>query len=130
MKIIRILILCLFTISAFAFLTPKINSNQKNYWPTIKGKWGFSNEYSKEFITVFHRYGNPRLGMNFITSDSCFFPNANRHVTGKGVSFINYRWKAVNDTITFISKKDTFIVKLLYLTNEELRFKPIYPIVK
>ncbi len=113
-----------------SFNYPLKKHQQNSYWPVIKGQWCFAYEYSNEFGTVFYRTGNPRTGMNFISKDSCLFPNGRKHLTGNGPNYISYAWRSSKDTITFISEIDTLIVKLNYLTSDELRFKPIYPVLK
>lgn len=130
MKACKLIIKLTLFAGVVSFNYPLKVYQQNSYWPLIKGQWCFAYESDKESTTIFYRTGSPRTGMNFISKDSCVFPNGRKHLTGTGPNFISYAWKTSKDTITFISKIDTLIAKLNYLTNEELRIKPIYPVIK
>ncbi len=124
MKKIIVVIFSSSTLSLYSF---EINTykKQQNYWPVIKGKWYFSHEEPKEFITVLTRKGNPASEIYFISKDSCWF----KKITSTDVyKYKRYGWISSNDTITFFSNDDTLTIKILNLSNEKLRFKPIYPL--
>jgi hypothetical protein len=114
-------ILLIFLLSFFTI------KRQINYWPIIKGQWSFSYEEPKDCITVLNRLKVSYNSWNFISKDSCRFPNPNRHYGLGGSNFITYHLKTSKDTLTFTSNKDKLVIKLLSVNNNELKFKPIYP---
>ena len=117
-------ILLLVVLSCFSFKGIDCN-RQQNYWLLIQGKWYFSSEEPKDLITILVRYGSRSSEINFISKDTCLFKKitpADKYIYKK------YSWKPAHDTITFISKTDTMVIKILNLTKEQLRFKPLYPL--
>lgn len=97
----------------------------QNYWPLIKGKWYFINELPGSYITTFVRQGGAsNLVFNFTSKDSCSFRVRGFNDVYKTKQ---YAYKSQHDSILFFSKTDTLMVKLILLTSDEFKIKPLYP---
>lgn len=124
MKKVIIVVFPVIIIVLYSFET-NTHKKQQNYWPIIKGKWYFNQELPNSYITTFIRQGaSSRLVFDFISRDSCTFRVRGFNDVYKTK---NYTYISQHDSILFFSSKDTMILKLLLLTNEEFKVKPLYP---
>lgn len=124
MKKITTIILPVLIVLMLSFKVSE-NKVQQRYWPLIQGKWYFVNESVYDNVVTMHRSGSPfKLVFTFLTKDTCIFKVRGFNDVYKSKK---YSYKFQHDTLSFFSVNDTMTMKLLLLTNSELKLKSISP---